>query len=120
MVGLRPMPEPVSLVSAFDDLPDPRRSQGLDHRLTDLLVIAVGTLRVGGKSAYDMEDFGCAGGLAAHVPALARRHRQPRHLQPAVPRAGPGRFCRDLRPLGPSSPHGRRASVVASTALALS
>ena len=51
MVGLRPMPEPMSLVSAFDDLPDPRRSQGLDHRLTDLLVIALGTLRVGGESA---------------------------------------------------------------------
>ena len=38
------MPEPMSLVSAFDDLPDPRRSQGLDHRLTDLLLIAVCTL----------------------------------------------------------------------------
>jgi len=54
------MPEPMSLVSAFDDLPDPRRSQGLDHRLTDLLVIAVCTLLVGGESAYDMEDFGRA------------------------------------------------------------
>ncbi len=54
------MPEPMSLVSAFDDLPDPRRSQGLDHRLTDLLLIAVCTLRVGGESAYDMEDSGRA------------------------------------------------------------
>ena len=52
------MPGPVSLVSAFDGLPDPRRSQGLDHRLPGLLVIAVGTLRVGGESAYEMEDFG--------------------------------------------------------------
>jgi predicted transposase YbfD/YdcC len=54
------MPTPVSLVSAFHDLPDPRRAHGQDHRLTDLLVIAVCTLLVGGESAYDMEDFGRA------------------------------------------------------------
>jgi predicted transposase YbfD/YdcC len=48
------------LVSAFDELPDPRRAQGQDHRLTDLLVIAVCTLLVGGESAYEMEDFGRA------------------------------------------------------------
>ena len=41
------MPEPVSLVSAIDDFPDPRRTQGLDHGFTDLLEIAVVTLRVG-------------------------------------------------------------------------
>ena len=50
----------MSLVSALDDLPDPRRPQGQEHRLTDLLVIAVCTLLVGGESAYDMEDFGRA------------------------------------------------------------
>jgi predicted transposase YbfD/YdcC len=54
------MPTPVSLVSAFDNLPDPRRAHGQDHRLTDLLVIAVCTLLVGGESAYEMEDFGRA------------------------------------------------------------
>jgi len=54
------MATPVSLVSAFDNLPDPRRAHGQDHRLTDLLVIAVCTLLVGGESAYDMEDFGRA------------------------------------------------------------
>jgi len=51
---------PMSLVRAFHDLPDPRRAQGQDHRLTDLLVIAVCTLLVGGESAYEMEDFGRA------------------------------------------------------------
>ena len=54
------MPEPVNLVSAFDNLPDTRRTQGLDHGFTDLLEIAVGTLRVGEESVYGMEDFGRA------------------------------------------------------------
>ena len=54
------MPTSLSLLNAFHDLPDPRRTQGQDHRLTDLLVIAVCTLLVGGESAYDMEDFGRA------------------------------------------------------------
>ena len=52
------MPTPVCLVSAFDDLTDPRADRGKEHRLTDLLVIVVCTLLVGGESPYDMEDFG--------------------------------------------------------------
>ncbi len=97
-----PEPEPVSFVSAFDDLPDPRRTQGLDHRLTDLSVLAVGPLRVGGERAYDMEDFGRAredwlrtflplpNGIASHgtfnrlyqalEPAGRRRGLEPRQL----------------------------------------
>ena len=58
VVGLRPMPTPVCLVSAFDDLTDPRADRGKEHRLTDRLVIVVCTLLVGGESPYDMEDFG--------------------------------------------------------------
>jgi len=54
------MPTPLSLLSAFAELPEPRRAHGQDHRLTDLLVLAVCTLLVGGESAYDMEDFGRA------------------------------------------------------------
>ena len=52
------MTTPLSLVSVFDDLPDPRVDRCKEHRLTDLLVIGVCTLLVGGESAYDMEDFG--------------------------------------------------------------
>ena len=52
------MPTSLSLVAAFDELPDPRVDRGKEHRLADLLVIAVCTLRVGGESAYDMEDLG--------------------------------------------------------------
>jgi hypothetical protein len=64
------MPTPLSLVSAFDELPDPRLDRGKEHRLTDLLVIAVCTLLVGGESAYDMEDFGRAreGWLRTFLP----------------------------------------------------
>ena len=54
------MPEPVNLVSAFDNLPNTRRAQGLDHGFTDLLEIAVVTLRVGEERVYGMEDFGRA------------------------------------------------------------
>ena len=49
---------PLSLVSVFDDLPDPRMDRCKEHRLTDLLVIGVCTLLVGGEGAYDMADFG--------------------------------------------------------------
>ena len=54
------MATPASLVRVFDELPDPRVDRGKEHRLTDLLVIAVCMLLVGGESAYDMEDFGRA------------------------------------------------------------
>ena len=53
-------------------------------------MIAVCTLWAGGERAYDMDGFGRAreNWLRTFLPA--QRHREPRHLQPAVPRAGPG------------------------------
>jgi hypothetical protein len=51
------MPIVTSLLEAFSVLPDPRLERGKEHRLTDLLVIAVCTLLSGGESFYDMEDF---------------------------------------------------------------
>ncbi|MEI6356516.1 MAG: transposase family protein [Verrucomicrobiota bacterium] len=44
----------------MDGLQYRRRAQGQEHRLTDLLAIAVCTLLVGRESVYDMEDFGRA------------------------------------------------------------
>lgn len=51
------MPDPISLLAALSDLPDPRIERGKEHRLVDLLVIAVCTLLTGGESFYDMADF---------------------------------------------------------------
>lgn len=52
--------EQPSLISHFQDLPDPRVNRTKDHELVDLLVIAICTLLCGGESFNDMEDFGYA------------------------------------------------------------
>jgi predicted transposase YbfD/YdcC len=49
-----------SLISHFQDLPDPRVNRTKDHDLVDVLVIAICTLLCGGESFNDMEDFGYA------------------------------------------------------------
>lgn len=51
------MPEAISLLEVFSVLPDPRIDCGKEHRLVDLLVIAVCTLLSGGESFYDMAHF---------------------------------------------------------------
>ena len=51
------MLEPLNLVEVFSVLPDPRIARGREHRLVDLLVIAVCTLLTGGESFYDMAHF---------------------------------------------------------------
>lgn len=50
----------LSLITHFQDLPDPRVNRTRDHDLIDLLVIAICTLLCGGESFNDMEDFGHA------------------------------------------------------------
>ena len=50
----------LNLISHFQDLPDPRVARTREHRLLDLLVIAVCTLLCGGEGFNDMEDFGRA------------------------------------------------------------
>lgn len=50
----------LNLTAYFQDLPDPRVARTREHRLLDLLVIAVCTLLCGGEGFNDMEDFGCA------------------------------------------------------------
>ena len=51
------MPTVISLLEAFNVLPDPRIERGKEHRWGELLVIAVCTMLTGGESFYDMEDF---------------------------------------------------------------
>jgi predicted transposase YbfD/YdcC len=51
---------PLSLITHFQDLPDPRVNRTKDHDLIDILVIAICTLLCGGESFNDMEDFGHA------------------------------------------------------------
>lgn len=50
----------LSLVTHFENLPDPRVHRTQHHDLIDLLVIAICTLLCGGESFNDMEDFGHA------------------------------------------------------------
>ena len=50
----------LSLIVHFQNLPDPRVARTREHRLIDLLVIAVCTLLCGGEGFNDMEDFGAA------------------------------------------------------------
>lgn len=51
---------PPSLITHFQDLPDPRVNRRKEHDLIDVLVIAICTLLCGGESFNDMEDFGLA------------------------------------------------------------
>ena len=50
----------LSLLTYFQILPDPRVARTREHRLIDLLVIAVCTLLCGGEGFNEMEDFGWA------------------------------------------------------------
>jgi predicted transposase YbfD/YdcC len=50
----------VSLIECFKDLPNPRVEAMCDHKLIDVLVIAVCCLLCGGEGFNDMEDFGKA------------------------------------------------------------
>jgi predicted transposase YbfD/YdcC len=56
-----PLPgQPLSLMTHFSRLPDPRINRTKDHDLMDILVIAICTLLCGGETFNDMEDFGRA------------------------------------------------------------
>jgi len=50
----------LSLITHFENLPDPRVNRTQHHDLIDLLAIAICTLLCGGESFNDMEDFGHA------------------------------------------------------------
>ena len=47
-----------SIVSHFKDLKDPRIERAKKHRLIDIIVIALGSIMVGGDGFQDMELFG--------------------------------------------------------------
>ena len=51
------MPD-VSIISHFKDLPDPRIERAKKHRLIDILIIALGSIMIGGDGFQDMELFG--------------------------------------------------------------
>lgn len=51
---------PLSLITHFQNLSDPRVNRTKDHELIDILVIAICTLLCGGEGFNDMEDFGHA------------------------------------------------------------
>lgn len=50
-------PKIISLITALEEVPDPRADRSKDHDLVDILVIALCTILVGGDSFYDMEEF---------------------------------------------------------------
>ena len=54
-------PQPrLSLITHFENLPDPRVNRTKRHELIDLLTIGICTLLCGGETFNDMEDFGHA------------------------------------------------------------
>jgi predicted transposase YbfD/YdcC len=50
----------IALIQHFSVIPDPRVERTREHRLVDVLIMAVCTLLCGGESFYDMEEFGHA------------------------------------------------------------
>jgi predicted transposase YbfD/YdcC len=59
-IGMQTTAPTLSLLDHFHKLPDPRVDRTKEHNLSDILVIAIGTLLCGGESFNDMEDFGRA------------------------------------------------------------
>lgn len=52
--------EPISLIVSFQDLPDPRVEGRCDHKLVDIIVIAVCAVIAGAETWVDVEQFGQA------------------------------------------------------------
>lgn len=50
--------KPISLVVSFQDLPDPRVKGRCDHKLIDIIVIAVCAVIAGAENWVDVADFG--------------------------------------------------------------
>jgi predicted transposase YbfD/YdcC len=50
--------EPISLIISFQELPDPRVEGRCDHKLIDIIVIAVCAVIAGAESWVDVADFG--------------------------------------------------------------
>jgi predicted transposase YbfD/YdcC len=50
--------EPISLVISFQELPDPRVQGRCDHKLIDIIVIAVCAVIAGAETWVDIESFG--------------------------------------------------------------
>src|SRR5712675_3497033 len=55
-----PLESRIGLIECFKDLPNPRVEGRCDHKLVDIMVIAICTLLCGGETFNDMEDFGRA------------------------------------------------------------
>ena len=51
-------PKPTPLITFLDDLEDPRRIGACDHKLIDVLMIAICTIMSGGESWEDMALYG--------------------------------------------------------------
>lgn len=50
--------DPISLILSFQDLPDPRVEGRCDHKLIDIIVIAVCAVIAGAENWVDVENFG--------------------------------------------------------------
>lgn len=57
---MQPEEDPISLIVSFQDLPDPRVVGRCDHKLIDIIVIAVCAVITGAESWTEVEQFGKA------------------------------------------------------------
>jgi DDE_Tnp_1-associated len=61
--GISAMPDeylPLSLIHHFADLDDPRRDHGKEHKLIDIIVIAICSVICGANDLTGMQEFGLA------------------------------------------------------------
>jgi len=52
--------KPISLIVSFQDLPDPRVEGRCDHKMIDIIVVAVCAVIAGAEAWVDIENFGKA------------------------------------------------------------
>jgi len=94
-IGLQKIPSPQSLQTALASITDPRAATRSEHRLLDILMIAICCLLCGGQSFTHMEQFGHANPHLSHArvgatflsrPAQADRGR---NAAPTTPQSVP-------------------------------
>ena len=90
-----------ALIATFETIEDPRCDWRVEHRLLDILVIAVCAVLGEAESFEDIALYGrCKRGLAGPLPGPAERHPLARHLPPGADAGRPGALRALLSGLG--------------------
>lgn len=76
---------PRGITRFFDDVQDPRMDRTKDHKLENILMIALVAVLGGAEAWTQIEMFGKSKrAVVRAVPGTAQRHPESRHVRPGV------------------------------------